>query len=921
MTHWQRLIFLLCLLTTQTLSAQTYYLSNTGNDANDGLSPETAWQTVDNLNSGSFTDGDTFLFKSGEVFRGSIKLLRSPTNLTFSTYGGTDKAVIAGSVVVQNWTPTTHPALNAGVVYEASVAGLLPQNKDGEVLPVQHLFVNGQLMTIARYPNVLTPLDKNWLKVDKGGANFFIDAELAAYGKPDNYWKGATLRIRNYSWTNTVLEISGYNAASGRLAVQGLKSQLPEWGYFIDDKLEELDVKNEWYYDANSQKIYLYPPDGVNPNQALIEAAVYSTGLSIDNHKDNSTAENFEFRHFTTQALHVNSSDNVRVQNCYFIHNVKGITTWNTADVSINNNFLNHQLHSSIGLQANVSQGFDVKNSVVENNTILNTALYRAYGVRYDGIYQGNAIDVYGKAYTVRGNYIENVAENGIFVKDGGHHLIENNVVKNALLVLNDGGAISIGSDGNTIRGNFLSGSVGNVDESNGCGTTNRDPCTHHAAYGMGIGSDSKFKNNVIEENVVFNNSDIGIRLNSFQNSIVRNNILYNNDPQIVVQDLLGTSANNLIENNIIVSAHSAQLGLQLTNETHHGDINNNYYCNPYSELAVMRDGQRYSLAHWKQTFSRYDSNSRDCNVLLPTQNVQPIGANIMPNATFDTDIKGWNPLSQPLKIFHDTTQLDNGSLKTVFDSGSRLLTLTPNTSFSFQQNQWYRVTFSVVAQDFGDIQLRFNKTKPAHEVYTEHYFAIDKQRRDYQYIFQSQITDDSMKLFFTTDKEDSSTYWIDNVNLEPVALQPSMPAEKQIELFTNDSYETKTINLAGATYVDLSGNAVGGTINLPPYSAKVLLRTSNNVNVATLDAPKLHLKVKQNKIFLDWTEVLGAQGYLLYYAPYPEVDPIQSVDMQLNRHFELQLEGGIGLYVAVVAYNRDKELLQISNIEQFVLH
>lgn len=927
MIRWKRLILLLGLFVTHSLSAQTYYFANAGNDSNDGLSPETAWQIVTNLNEKSFSDGDSFLFKRGDTFRGAIKILRSPTNLTFSTYGEGDRPVIVGSVAIQNWTPTMHPSLNSGLVYEANVAGLLPQDSAGNILPIQYLFVNGSMMTIARYPNVNSALDKNWLKVSSNtGKDYFTDPTLAAYGKPDNYWKGATLRIRNYSWTNTVREITGYSAAAGRLAINGLGTQLPEWGYFIDGKLEELDFTGEWYYDADSQKVYLYPPAGMNPNQALIEGAVYETGLSIDNHKDNAVVENLQFRHFTTQGMHVNSSDNVRVQNCYFLHNVKGITTWNTANLSINSNILDYQLHSSIGLQASVSQGFDVKGSVVENNMITNTALYRAYGVRYDGVYQGNAIDVYGKAYTVRGNYIENVAENGIFLKDGGYHLIENNVVKNALLILNDGGAISIGSDGNTIRGNFLSGSVGNTDESNGCSSTNSDPCKHHSNYGMGIGADSKFKNNVIENNTIFNNTDMGIRLNAFQNTIVRNNILYNNDPQIVVQDSLGTSSNNLIENNMIISLHPDQLGLQLTNTTHHGDMNNNYYCNLYSQLAIMRDGQRYSLADWKQSFSQYDQNSVDCGLLLPTEQVQVIGDNLITNSTFDADIESWEPTSKPERIFYDTTQLDNGSLKAVFDTSANLLNLVPNI-LSLQKDQWYRLTFSVVANDFGDIQLRLNQTKPTYTIYEERFFAMDTQRRDYQYIFQNQLTDDTMKFLFTTEKDDAQTYWIDNVYLQAVALQPSLPADKQVKLFTNPSYETTTVNLQGVNYLDLTGQPVSGEISLAPYSSKVLVCTSTELTApAVLAAPTLYLTVKQNKLTAIWTAVLGAQGYRLYYLPYPLVGPVPTeipfLDMQLNRQFELQLDVGFGAYAAVVAYNNSTGVLgPFSNIEQFVLH
>ncbi|OUD14191.1 right-handed parallel beta-helix repeat-containing protein [Thioflexithrix psekupsensis] len=930
MRNVKKMMFWLLLCASPLTYAGTYYLAQSGNDSNDGLSPQTAWQTVENLNKKSFQDGDIFLFKRGDVFRGSIQLSRSPQNIVFSTYGEGNKPIISGSIVVSNWVATKHSALDSRVVYEADVSALLPQTSSGDFRPIQQLFVNGQLMTIARYPNVPTPLDKNWLKIGTvTGKDFFADPTLAAYRKPDNYWKGATIRVRD-SWTFTVREITGYQARDGRLSVANLGSKLPEWGYFIDGKLEELDYPNEWHYDAANKKLYLYPPAGVNPNQALIEAAVYETGLNVNNNKHNTSVENLQFQHFMTQGMHVNSSNNVRVQHCYFHHNVKGITTWNTADVLIDSNEFHHHLHASIGLQSSVKDNFDVKSSTVSNNIVLNNALYRAYGLRYDGIYQGNAVDVFGKAYTVRGNYVENVAENGMYLKDGGHHLIENNVVKNALLILNDGGAISIGSSGNVIRGNFLSGSLGNIDESNGCSTTNLNPCSHHSRYGMGIGADGGFKDNLIENNVIFNNADMGIRLASLTNTIVRNNIVYNNDPQIVLEDKYGPSSKNLVENNIMISLHPDQIGLELTGTTAHGDTRNNYYCNPFSELAVTRDGQNYSLAHWRQDFPQYDKGSQDCGVLIPAEAVQPIGENLVSNSTFDTSAKSWGPTSKPDKLFHDTTKLDQGSLKIVYNPEDRILSVSPNDSFSLQQDQWYRFAFSVIANDFGNIRLRFNQTQPKHVVHEQRVFAMDKQRRDYEFVFQSKLTDSSMKAFFGTEKADASPYWLDNVSLHAVAFLPNVPAQERFALFSNPTYQDKSFNLpAAAQYVDIAGKPVQ-SLTLKPFTATVLLRTDNTLPAAPspLPAPRLYLRVKQNALTLTWDDISGAKGYQLYYANYPHVGQIESADMRLSRQFRLQLpEGftmpsnGVGFYVAVAAYDDKKQVGSLSNIEHFMLH
>ena len=47
------------------------YLAADGNDANDGLTPATAWRTVERLNAG-LPSGGTALLRCGDVFYGKI---------------------------------------------------------------------------------------------------------------------------------------------------------------------------------------------------------------------------------------------------------------------------------------------------------------------------------------------------------------------------------------------------------------------------------------------------------------------------------------------------------------------------------------------------------------------------------------------------------------------------------------------------------------------------------------------------------------------------------------------------------------------------------------------------------------------------------------------------------------------------------
>ena len=78
-----------------------YYVSENGNDACNGKTPETAIQTLDRVASLSLKAGDAVLFKRGDLFRGRIVAV---TGVTYSAYGCGEKPVIC--VSRQNYADT-----------------------------------------------------------------------------------------------------------------------------------------------------------------------------------------------------------------------------------------------------------------------------------------------------------------------------------------------------------------------------------------------------------------------------------------------------------------------------------------------------------------------------------------------------------------------------------------------------------------------------------------------------------------------------------------------------------------------------------------------------------------------------------------------------------------------------------------------
>ena len=83
----------------------TYYVSNDGNDENDGKTPKTAWATLSKVNVTKFRKDDLVLFERGGLWRGYID---AQSDVTYSAYGEGPKPKIYSSIdgMEGEWTLT-----------------------------------------------------------------------------------------------------------------------------------------------------------------------------------------------------------------------------------------------------------------------------------------------------------------------------------------------------------------------------------------------------------------------------------------------------------------------------------------------------------------------------------------------------------------------------------------------------------------------------------------------------------------------------------------------------------------------------------------------------------------------------------------------------------------------------------------------
>ena len=105
-------IFLL--ISQDAASGATYYVDQTsGLDGNIGTATDQAWQTINKVNSSSFSAGDSILFKKGEIWREQLTTPSSGasgTPILFGSYGTGNRPKIYGSTQITTWDNSSIPA-------------------------------------------------------------------------------------------------------------------------------------------------------------------------------------------------------------------------------------------------------------------------------------------------------------------------------------------------------------------------------------------------------------------------------------------------------------------------------------------------------------------------------------------------------------------------------------------------------------------------------------------------------------------------------------------------------------------------------------------------------------------------------------------------------------------------------------------
>jgi hypothetical protein len=303
----------------------TFYVAANGNDDNDGLSEASPWQTLQHVESSSFSPGDAILFRSGDTFRGSIEFT-GVNNIYLGTYPqGQPPATFKGSILVPN---------NLWSLIEGIYVADLNDIPGIQAAPnfISQVYEDEHQLRIARYPNwdEVNP-ENSFLHNDPLGiGTTIVDSELPGGA---GYWDGAWVVIRsaNYQYQMTEVEsnpVAGTLILSNDYNGDGLNNLAGnDWGYFLVNKLEELDAAGEWYYDSSSGLLYaLSRTSGIAPQD--IEVVINMDGLFMNN-SDNFVVENIRFAHYADAAIEpsaqVAQNQSLTINECVFSDVLIGI--------------------------------------------------------------------------------------------------------------------------------------------------------------------------------------------------------------------------------------------------------------------------------------------------------------------------------------------------------------------------------------------------------------------------------------------------------------------------------------------------------------------------------------------------------------------------------------------------------------------
>lgn len=548
---------------------------------------------------------------------------------------------------------------------------ITPQGHTFEIKPSEvQLYCNGELQTMARYPNegfiysgdVLhsgygNPLEgfgENEFKyTDKRVENWKIDENTWMFG----FW--------NNEYTNSQAKLKSINKDKQSIIIEGsVRSSMTKNNrpYYYFNILEELDRPGEYFIDFNTGMLYYYPNGDLNDTELYL-SVTDKTLLNLDK-AENVVIENIDFEYCRDVAVKENKCKNVLIKNCSFV----GIGTYGVLQRACVNSGLYGCSVYQTGAHAVMLEGGNYYNLTSSGNFVINSS-FREHGTRRK-TYSG-AVLCRGAGNYIYRNSFRDGYHMGIYVF-GSNHYMKNNSFSNMCYMSGDAGCIYMANSWYTantkVVGNYFEnmsphpevGAGGNIAvyyDNSTSHTTTYGNIMYDTVYGIqsNCGRENKIFGNIMSDmkkgvgiigaatNASFMSTYDSLRMIPYNGKIWKNLIPkisvleYNYNPK----DPIGSDAyNNLWENSNDFSVTKPKISMTYNNISNNDSDslfvdkknkdfrikNQSNYLNTYIDgdidYSLMGNGKDFCFGKNKElerVFIKTDiSESNQANIYIP---------------------------------------------------------------------------------------------------------------------------------------------------------------------------------------------------------------------------------------------------------------------------------------------------------------
>ncbi|MEO8446540.1 MAG: right-handed parallel beta-helix repeat-containing protein [bacterium] len=570
--------------------SETYYFSNYGSDANNGLSAVSPKKSITNLNLILTTakPGDVILFERGSYFSGQITIFkggneRSP--LIFGAYGEGNDPVISGAIPVTKWNGYNDE------IYSAPADTV-----------IQNVFAGGQQMTLARYPNI------GFLKITGTLANPKSGFKDDYLKNPNGYFDGANVRLRTINWAYEHSPVKSYSDHKITFETETYYPAQIGWGYYFDNLFSELDNKSEWYYKnvgAAKGTLYFIPPENIDPQNAFIEGSVYAFGFYCFTQISNVIIRDLEIKGQTVDGIFFQGiNKDIKIENCTFKNQMKtGITFVNeTKNLSVNN----CRFYSVNGKAIYL---LNTNSSVISNNIFRNTGMIPGYGTTGDAVGNTALLLLYCNNNHVFQNNFNYTGHDGINCI-GTSNVIEKNVLSNSLQTHNDGAAIKSydnKNEGTVWNNNFIFNVPGSIEASN-----------ESNYYACGIYLDEFCSSMKVMNNTIVNCKLTGINLyNSNNNNLISGNNFFDNNSGIFFFKTDLPMTGNVTSGNYFYGLKNSQIAIIIKAPERGflpGSFDNNHFYYPFNNKVLKYQISNRLAEYTLDELKKIAGNNIDAN-------------------------------------------------------------------------------------------------------------------------------------------------------------------------------------------------------------------------------------------------------------------------------------------------------------------